>query len=199
MSIRIGTLFTGTVDRVGEQSVQTKFFMIGVPLIPMESYYVLREEVGGVNGFSIPLNSKSVLLAYARWGSFIAAVIAGVMAMATSSYHREAADFLPAIVFASAWLYFTFFTASPSRRERARRSVLRSVTGLAAPPALLPPHIADEVLKKLEAMPAGSSDLALEFATSLYRSVLLSDTGAAERAEAAWAKLENAPGSVVWA
>src|SRR3954469_8838429 len=93
MGIRIGTVFTGTVDQVGEESIQTKFFMIGVPLIPMESFFVLRDRGNGVDGFPIPLNGKSVLLAYLRWGAFIAAVIGGIVAMAGSSYNRGPADF----------------------------------------------------------------------------------------------------------
>ena len=199
MGIRIGTIFTGTVDRVGEQSVQTKFFMIGVPLIPLESFYVLQEQLNGVNGFSIPLNGKSVLMAYARWGSFVGAIIAGISAMVTQRWDRSAADFVPLALLAAAWVYFSFLTTSPGKRERARRSVLKSLTGLACPPSLLPPHIAHEVLEKLEAVPSTSTDPALEFAVSLYRSELRSDPQAAERAEAAWTRVEQAPGSVVWA
>jgi len=198
MGIRIGTIFTGTCDRVGEQSVQTKFFMIGVPLVPLESYYVLQEQLNGVNGFAIELSGKSVLLAYARWGSFIGAVIAGIHAMVTThSWNRTAADFIPLALCTAAWAYFTFFTASPGKRERARRSVLKSVTGLAALPSMLPPHIADEVFKKLEAQ--GSADPAIEFATQLYRAHVLQDAAATEKAEAAWARLEQSSASVVWA
>ena len=29
---KIGTVFTGTVDQVGDESIQTKFPMLGVPL-----------------------------------------------------------------------------------------------------------------------------------------------------------------------
>src|SRR5688572_22688380 len=117
MGIRIGTVFTGTVDQVGEQSVQTKFFMIGVPLIPLESFYVLREDVNGVNGFRIELSGKSVLMAYARWGSFIGAVIAGINAMVTSSWRRTAADWIPLGLCLAAWVFFTFFTTAPNKRE----------------------------------------------------------------------------------
>lgn len=199
MGIRIGTIFTGTVDRVGEQSVQTKFFMIGVPLIPLESFYVLQDQVNGVNGIAIPLHGKSVAMAYARWGTFIGAIIAGISAMATSSWHRTAADFIPLALFSAAWIYFAFFTASPGKRERARRSVLMNLTGLAALPSMLPTHLAEELLQKLEAIPSSSTDAALEFATALYRAHVHADSAAAERAEAAWARLEQSPGSVVWA
>ncbi|MBL8955969.1 MAG: hypothetical protein JNK82_34660 [Myxococcaceae bacterium] len=199
MGIRIGTIFTGTVDRVGEQSVQTKFFMIGVPLVPLESYFVLQEQVNGVSGFVVPLHGKSVGLAYARWGSFIGAVIAGIHAMVTTrSWNRSAADFVPLAVCLVAWAITTFFLGSLGKREKARRSVLRSVTGLAALPSMLPAHVAEEVLKKLEAQSAGTADPALEFATALYRAHLLHDPAATERAEAAWARLESSA-SVVWA
>lgn len=34
--IRIGTVLSGAVDRHGDERIQTKFFMLGVPLILLE-------------------------------------------------------------------------------------------------------------------------------------------------------------------
>lgn len=197
MSIRIGTIFTGTVDRVGEQSVQTKFFMIGVPLIPLESYFVLQEQVNGVNGIRMELSGKSVLMAYARWGSFVAAIIAGIAALTKSSFSRHPTDWLPLAICGVVFVASLFF-GGLSKRERARRSALKSVTGLAALPEMLPLDISAEILSKLEKSPV-VNDPMTQFALELYRAHVKLDVSAGARAENAWSRIEASPGSVVWA
>ncbi len=188
MGIRIGTVFTGTVDQVGEESIQTKFFMIGVPLIPMESFFVLQDHGNGVNGFAIPLNGKSVLLAYARWGSFIAAVIAGVMAMVVPSYRRGPADFIVVGVAVVAWVLLTFFAGKLNKAELARRLVFKAATGISATPDLLPPHMASEIHESLQKNPM-HENAAWRFVSCSYQARLENSEQARKSAEEAWAQL----------
>lgn len=191
MGIKIGTVFTGTVDQVGEESIQTKFFMIGVPLIPMESFFVLRDRGNGVDGFPIPLNGKSVLLAYLRWGAFIAAIIAGVMAMVTPSYRRGPADFIFAGVAVVAWALLTFLAGRPDKASLARRLVFKAATGISATPDLLPAHLASEIHESLQKNPMQDS-AAWRFVASSYQARLENSEQARAAAEAAWAQLGGA-------
>ena len=188
MGIRIGTVFTGTVDQVGEESIQTKFFMIGVPLIPMESFFVLRDRGNGVDGFPIPLNGKSVLLAYLRWGAFIGAVIAGIAAMVTPSYRRGPADFIGLGVMLVAWVLFTFVAGKPGKASMARRLVFKAATGISATPDLLPSHLASEIHESLQKNPLHES-AAWRFVASSYQARLENNEQARAAAEAAWAQL----------
>lgn len=188
MGIRIGTVFTGTVDQVGDESIQTKFFMIGVPLIPMESYFVLRDHGNGVDGFPIPLNGKSVLLAYARWGAFIAAVIGGIMALVTPSYRRDVTDFVLAGGALAAWVVLTFFAGRPNRASLARRLIFKAATGISATPDLLPAHVATEIHESLQRNPM-QDNAAWRFVSSSYQARLENSEQARQAAEAAWAQL----------
>ena len=188
MGIKIGTVFTGTVDQVGEESIQTKFFMIGVPLIPMESFFVLRDRGNGVDGFPIPLNGKSVLLAYLRWGAFIAAIIAGVMAMVTPSYRRGPADFIVAGIAVVAWGLLTFLAGRPNKASLARRLVFKAATGISATPDLLPSHVASEIHESLQKNPMQDS-AAWRFVASSYQARIENSEQARAAAEVAWAQL----------
>jgi hypothetical protein len=188
MSIRIGTVFTGTVDQVGEESIQTKFFMIGVPLIPLESFFVLRDRGNGVDGFPIPLNGKSVVLAYLRWGAFIAAVIAGIFALVTPSYRRGPMDFLPAFITVAAWVVLTFVVGKPNKATLARRLIFKAATGISATPDLLPSHVASEIHESLQKNPMQES-AAWRFVASSYQARLENSEQARAAAEAAWAQL----------
>lgn len=188
MGIRIGTVFTGTVDQVGEESIQTKFFMIGVPLIPMESFFVLRDHGNGVDGFPIPLNGKSVVLAYLRWGAFIAAIIGGVVAMVTPSYRRGPADFVLAGIALVAWVVLTFVVGKPSKASMARRLIFKAATGISATPELVPAHLATEIHASLQKNPMQDS-AAWRFVSSSYQARIENSEPARAAAEAAWAQL----------
>ena len=188
MSIRIGTVFTGTVDQIGDESIQTKFFMIGVPLIPLESFFVLHDRGNGVDGFPIPLNGKSVVLAYLRWGSFIAAVIAGVMALVTPSYRRGPSDVLPAVIAVVAWGVLTFVMGKPGKESLARRLIFKAATGISATPDLLPSHVASKIHESLLTNPMQDS-AAWRFVASSYQARLENNEQARVAAEAAWVQL----------
>ena len=173
---------------MGEESIQTKFFMIGVPLIPMESFFVLRDRGNGVDGFPIPLNGKSVLLAYLRWGAFIGAVIAGIAAMVTPAYRRGPADFIGLGVMLVAWVLVTFVAGKPGKASLARRLVFKAATGISAAPDLLPSHLASEIHESLQKNPL-HENAAWRFVASSYQARIENNEQARAAAEAAWAQL----------
>ena len=51
------TMFLGRVEALDNESVQTKFFVLGIPLIPLTSYYATAETV----------NPRASMMAL-RWG-----------------------------------------------------------------------------------------------------------------------------------
>ena len=66
--MRVGTMFFGRVDDIIGEGIETKFFVLGVPVFPLNSYYFTR----GRQGFEIPLHGKSVALGYARMALWLA-------------------------------------------------------------------------------------------------------------------------------
>ena len=146
MGIRIGTEFTGTVNECGGQSIQTKFFIIGLPLFPMDSFFVMGEDGNGIRGFNLGSHPKSVMYGYVRNWLFLPAFLAIIMGFVVES--------APAIVFgvlcAVAWVVTTFVLGKGSQEERNRWEVLGGVTGLYTDPEILPPDVAHNILKGLK-------------------------------------------------
>jgi len=77
-----GTHTYGRVDEVpGFGHVATQFFMLNyVPIIPVGSYFVTAEESDGIRGVKLPLQLKSIGVAYLR-----AILFVGIVALAIVS------------------------------------------------------------------------------------------------------------------
>jgi hypothetical protein len=132
--MRIGTTFSGTVDELGGQSIQTKFFMLGVPLFPLESYWVLSDRADGVNGMIIPTNTKSVCLGLIR--NWLVFPMVGAFLM----WMVEEWTLIPFIAVMAAWLVITFAVGRVPSAQRPRRLALGAATGVYAEPSMLGQH-----------------------------------------------------------
>lgn len=190
MGIRIGTIFTGTVDAVAGESIQTKFFMIGVPLVPMQSYFVLNDRGNGIDGFAIPLSPKSVGLAYLRWSSFIGAIIGGVTAMVAPSYRRGFGDFFVLGLFTALWIVSTFVLGRCDGETKTKRMLFKAATGVSALPAMLPFEVAEKIHASLKEAPPQSGNAAWTFVSASYRAHVERDGQAQRTADDAWAQLK---------
>lgn len=142
-------MFLGEVETLGTESIQTRFFVLGVPLVPMSSHYVVGASFNSIRGFEIPLHGKSIGLGYLRVTSWCAALVCGVF----YGFEPHAwASLLPwAIVATVVALIATFALGRLSSRERTRRTLLSMATGLGAPPELLPADAREQTTAKLEA------------------------------------------------
>ena len=147
MIIRIGTMFLGEVDAVATQSVQTKFFVLGVPLFPVGSFFFTAPG----RGFEIPLHGKSVLAGYLRLGLGLGVVRLGIRLLVMRSWHRDALDWLLVFGAAAAFLVSVFAYGRLSGGEARRRMVLLHRTGLGADPNVLPAHVRGEIEGELRA------------------------------------------------
>lgn len=148
--MRIGTMFLGKVDSIGNESVQTKFFILGVPLVPLSSSYVLEERVNGISGFEIPVSAKSVLFGYVRMYAWIAALLAGIFAYVER--HDSEGLWVWCGIFGVVAVVTTFALGGLPRREKLRRSVLLVTAGIGAPPELLPVDVRASITEKLKAV-----------------------------------------------
>jgi hypothetical protein len=148
--MRVGTMFLGRVEALDHESIQTKFFVLGVPLVPMASFYATAEHVNGVDGIEIPVHGKSVLAGYGRIGLFAVAALTGIFAYVEHrSYHPQYGLMVIAAAATVAWAALTFVFGRLSSSERMRRQMLRSTTGIGAPPEILDPLVRAGIAKKL--------------------------------------------------
>lgn len=78
-----GSRLFGKVDAVGSLfHVATRFAHVWyIPLFPLGSWIVTEESGNGWRGFQIPLNLKSVFVAWLRGALVVAALVCGFMAM----------------------------------------------------------------------------------------------------------------------
>lgn len=144
--MRIGEMFLGRVEGQGTQSIQTKFFILGVPLFPTESYWSTQDTVNGVVGFPIPIHGKSVLFGYLRMYSWLGALLAGVFAYVEHrSYSPEYGLMGLSAVLALTAVLSTFVLGGVGATEQRERAVLQRVTGLYAPPEILSPEKRAEI------------------------------------------------------
>lgn len=149
--MRIGTMFLGRVEALENESVQTKFFVLGVPMFPVASFYATSEHANGVTGFEIPVHGTSVLAGYLRFGSFAAGAIAGLFAwIEHRSYDPQHGLFALTAICTLVWIASMFLLGRLSETEKARRLRLRRATGLGAPPELLPVEVRSEIETKLQ-------------------------------------------------
>jgi hypothetical protein len=142
----IGTMFLGKVDSLHGESVQTKFFVFGVPLVPVSSFYFLE----GRKGFEIPINNKSVNFGYARAAAWGGTMLCGLFAYL--GHGVEASNrFRLGLLLLLASLAITFLLGKLSKGEQLRRMILKKTAGIAAPPSLLPEKIRASTLTGLKA------------------------------------------------
>ncbi len=137
--MRVGTMFLGRVEPLGHESIQTKFFILGVPIAPLESYYATSEQTNGVSGFPIPLHGMSVIAGYLRIGLFLVALLCGIFGyIEYSRWDPEYGLFGVAVVSTAAWLASMIWLGKLSPDEKLRRSLLQMIAGVGAPPDWLP-------------------------------------------------------------
>ena len=144
-SIHIGTEFIGKVDKINKESVQTKFFILGMPLFPLGSFYCLNDPLPGSQAFRIPLNLKSVVFGYLRWWVSIVSITLIVIGFAIEQYVYWVIGILGIVIFLT-----TFFFGRLSKSEIKRRQILINIVGLGANPKILPKEMVQSILVELE-------------------------------------------------
>lgn len=143
--MRIGTMYFGRVEPIDRECVETKFLVIGLPLFPMESVYLLDE--GSRQGIVLPqIHGTSVLAGYLRLFLGMAAVGLGIWGFVEG----DAGPWVLAGLCVAAWIPAMLFLGKLSEKERAQRTVLKLLCGVGAPPELLPGDVQDESVRILE-------------------------------------------------
>jgi len=140
-----GTVLAGAVDRVGNQSIKSRFLVVLLPLIPLRSYFVISEPknfqmtASTVRAIPIRLSAKSILIGYLRLYSWLPSIL-----FLASGLTRQfgigfvAAGYIALALFAGCFSITMFGLGRLSRAERERRIKLRESTGFAIDPEIFP-------------------------------------------------------------
>lgn len=143
--MRIGTMFFGRVEPIDRECIETKFLVVGVPLLPIESVYLLDE--GSRQGVKLPqVHGTSVLAGYLRLFLGFAWLGCGIWGFVTG----DVAPWVFAVASLAAWIPAMMFMGKLSERERSQRAVLKLLCGMGAPPEILPGDVQDESMRILE-------------------------------------------------
>lgn len=138
----IGWDDAGAIERVGPEAIVTSFWCVVVPVRAGNSFYRFLTRDGIEARFEIPRQRKSVVLGYVRTPpGFSATILAAPVVFAGRSW------WLVPIVAALAGIaaVLTFVVGRLPPQERERRELLRRVSGIGAPPDLIPAPMLDEI------------------------------------------------------
>ena len=129
----IGTRYGGAVHRLGSECIKTRFWVLLVPIVPLQSFYVLNARLPSMDGFPIPLQWSSVVVAYLR-ALAVMAILGSGAALLWMSHPWWGAALLAAAVL----LVLTCVALGRlPNDERRRRGLLRQAIGVGAPPELM--------------------------------------------------------------
>jgi hypothetical protein len=142
----IGWDDAGTVEKLGSESIATSFWWIVIPVRAGKSFYRFRTREGTEGWFEIPRHRRSVVLGYLRTPLWLAAVMAAAPAL-MAFQHWELLPIALALGAIAAFLTFVAGRLSPG--ERDRRQLLHQVSGIGAPPELLPPSMLAQLREAL--------------------------------------------------
>ena len=126
----------GAVDRLDSEAIVTEFFTVILPIWPSRSVYVYKTTDGEERRVPIPLDRRSVALGYARFMSWMAAVV--FAAPALFAFDRFSYLLPIALALAVVASVVTFGLGRLDPAEADRRALLRRTAGIGAPPELLP-------------------------------------------------------------
>jgi len=142
----IGWDDAGTVEKVGSEAIVTSFWWIVMPVRAGKSFYRFRTPDGEEVRLEIPRHRRSVVLGYLRTPLWLAAVVAAAPAL-MAFQHWELLPIALALGAIAAFLTFVAGRLPPD--ERDRRQLLHRVSGIGAPPELLPPPMLAQIREGL--------------------------------------------------
>jgi hypothetical protein len=144
----IGTMFLGKVESLGGHCVRTKFFLLGIPLFPIRSMYVIAREGTGFRGVEIPTHGMSVVAAYAR---IFCAAPAGIgTVLAFSGDASSPAGWAFAGISVLVWSASMWGIGRLSAAEKRRREILLQITGLGLPPDRMSKELREDTAARLQ-------------------------------------------------
>jgi hypothetical protein len=140
-----GLLSLGKTDALDGECIETRFVIIGLPLLPVGSRYCTWQSGFRSEGFPIRLQWKSVLFAYLRWWTSLVPLIAlfDILLFGMDSSMTVTArviHWVSALAAVGLWVLVCFFSSGSSALARKQRRVLGYATGVRVWPEVQKPE-----------------------------------------------------------
>ncbi len=161
--IIFGSIFGGKVQQADKQWIETKYFLLMIPLFPVSTMFVTGSDFRTRNGFEISSYGKSVGHGYLRFFSFILALVClGVSLFGDTDLYREL-PVSPAIAgtaFALLYAWSALNHRNATGEDLLERRRLGAIVGLNALPEWMPVTLRKELEEKIrqEVIAAFGSD-----------------------------------------
>ena len=130
-------MFTGTIEEFKGQSIKTKFFILGIPLFPISSYYF----VGKNKGMETPLIGKSARFGFARTFCLAAGLGLTLTCQINDHWQNKEIKILTiaaACIFMFVAIYSWIKQQSISESDKKSRLILEKAIGYNMLPSKLP-------------------------------------------------------------
>ena len=82
--MKLGITFLGELESLGNGAIRTKFIVCGIPLIPLQSYFVVSYQ-GKTEFYRIPLHLRSIAFIYLRFVMTIQTFLFSMIAMSLTA------------------------------------------------------------------------------------------------------------------
>lgn len=143
--MRIGSIFFGKIKKLNGQHIETKFFMLGIPLFPIKSLFVTKIGFEERDGIEIGLNTDSVLKGLFGPLSLLLAFLLIFLDKELDISNGKIIDF----VFLIVGLFFLFIIGGTSDAEKEIRLLYQKAIGINALPEYFAKDELDIFLKML--------------------------------------------------
>jgi len=208
----IGHLYLGKTDDLEGECIKTAFLIIGLPLVPLGSYYCTWAQGFRMQGFRIKWQWKSLLFAYLRWWTSLVplfavfAILSGTADESTTLAEHILLHWAIPIILIVAWTWCCFWLTRPNAREKKQRSVLALATGNRAWPEILREEMLRQSAEALDAewrkrsLPdwrritdreISGDDLTLFYALLRHAKVLEPNMAWADRCDEVWRRIDT--------
>jgi hypothetical protein len=147
-----GSIFGGKVLQVDKQWIETKYFLLMVPLFPVSTMFVTHSEHNRRNGFEISSVGGSIGHGYLRFFCLIFAIAAFGFSLAGSPYMYDNFPVSPALtgtVFALLYAWSVMNKRYATGEHLLERKRLGAIVGLNALPEWIPFVLRKELEEKI--------------------------------------------------
>lgn len=151
--IIFGSIFGGKVQQVDKQWIETKFFLLMVPLFPTSTMFVTNSEHNRRSGFEISSYGASVGHGYLRFFSLILGIVCfGVSLFGETDIFREfpISPALAGTAFALLYAWSVMNKRYATGEHLLERKRLGAIVGLNALPEWIPLQVRKQLEEKIK-------------------------------------------------
>lgn len=129
----VGTVFLGWVKSMHKQSIETEFNIFGIPLAPIDSYFVVKvDRDGGRRAIEIKKNALSIFCGYSLF--LLPLIDLGAILFIGSSIDNIYLGISGFIALAALNIYYFTFMRWSSKKEKFIRECFYKTMGIAVAP-----------------------------------------------------------------